>query len=104
MVAVPSLTVPVSVSQYVEVPLVARICPADPVALFESRSSPVIRSLLMVEDARYESPVAEKFPVDVPLVNIRLVVEALVDEMLVEVLLVEVKSVKLPFVAAKLVV
>ena len=37
-------------------PLVARICPAVPVALFESRSSPVICSLEIVVDAKYERP------------------------------------------------
>ena len=144
MVAVPSLTVPVNVSQYVDVPFVAKSCPNVPVALFESRNSPVIRSLSIVEEARYERPRAEKFPVEVPLVNTklvddavpviklvtlplvaeRLVTNALVvvelptirsvmlakvatrDEMkeLVLVLLVERRSVKLPLVAAKLVV
>lgn len=49
---VPSATVPVMVYQNVEVPFVARTCPAEPVALLESRSSPVRRSLAIVLDAR----------------------------------------------------
>ncbi len=42
LVADPDATVPLTVVQNVEVPLVASTCPAEPVALFESRSSPVI--------------------------------------------------------------
>jgi hypothetical protein len=51
LVTVPSATELVMVYQNVEVPLVASTCPADPVALLESRSSPVRRSLAIVEDA-----------------------------------------------------
>ena len=126
--AVPSFITPVIVIQYVEVPFVASTCPNVPVALFESRNSPVIRSLSIVEEARYERPEAVKLEVKelvlVLLVDERLVANALVvvelptirsvmlakvatrDEMkeLVLVLLVERRSVKLPLVAAKLVV
>ena len=42
--------------QYVDVPLVASTCPAVPVALVESRSSPVSCNLAIVEEARKESP------------------------------------------------
>ena len=52
MVAVPLLTVPVIVTQYVEVPLVVRTCPDVPVALLVSLNSPVIRSFSIVELAR----------------------------------------------------
>ncbi len=52
LVTVPSAIVPVTVVQYVEVPFVASTCPTDPVALLESRSSPVIWSLEIVEEAR----------------------------------------------------
>ena len=48
----PSATVPVMVYQNVEVPFVARTCPCVPVALLESRSSPVRRSLAIVDEAR----------------------------------------------------
>jgi hypothetical protein len=72
------------VYQYVEVPFVARICPAVPVALLESRNSPVRVSLAIVVDARLVRPVATRFPVVV--------------------LLTAVSPVKLPFVAEKLVV
>ena len=41
----------VGVLQYVDVPFVVSICPVVPVALVESRSSPVRDSLVMVEDA-----------------------------------------------------
>ena len=68
----PLATTPLTVAQYVEVPLVARTCPALPVALLESRNSPVTRSLSIVVEARYESPFEEKLPttVDVPSVAV----------------------------------
>jgi hypothetical protein len=64
VVAVPSATVPVIVFQKVEVPLVASTCPAVPVALLVSRSSPVIWSLEIVVDARNERPEAVKLVVE----------------------------------------
>jgi hypothetical protein len=49
---VPSARDPVeSPVQYVDVPFVARNCPAVPVAFLPSRSSPVICSLLIVDEA-----------------------------------------------------
>ena len=50
LVAVPALSPPETLVQYVEVPFVASTCPGVPVALFESRSSPVIRNLAIVEE------------------------------------------------------
>ena len=44
--------------------MVARICPVVPVALSESRSSPVTWSLEIVEEARYERPEAVKLVVE----------------------------------------
>ena len=52
VVAVPFVLPPVIVAQYVEVPFVASTWPAVPVALLESRSSPVTRSLLSVVEAK----------------------------------------------------
>jgi hypothetical protein len=54
LVAVPFATVPDTVVQNVDVPFVASTCPAVPVALFESRSSPVRRRAEMVVVARVE--------------------------------------------------
>ena len=82
----PLFTVPVRVTQYVEVPFVARICPGVPVASVESRSSPVRRSLAIVEDERAA-----------------FWAKRLVDEELVEKKLVEVLLVIVPLVAPKLV-
>jgi hypothetical protein len=70
VVAVPSFTVPVTVTQNVEVPFVASTCPAVPVALLESRNSPVSRSLSIVEDARNDRPEAVNVTVEVPIVEV----------------------------------
>jgi hypothetical protein len=55
-VAEPLATVPDTVVQNVDVPLVARTCPNVPVAPFESRSSPVSCNLSIVEDASVARP------------------------------------------------
>jgi hypothetical protein len=70
VVAVPSATIPVTVFQYVEVPLVARTCPAVPVALFESRNSPSIERLVTIAVA------AESVVVTRLLATVRLDVDA----------------------------
>jgi hypothetical protein len=60
---------PLTVNQYVEVPLVARIWPGVPVAPVESCNSPVKLRLEIVADAKYERPDADRFVVDA-LVNV----------------------------------
>jgi hypothetical protein len=73
LVAVPLATVPETLDQYVEVPLVVSTCPRVPVALFESRNSPVMRSLVNVVEASVVRPVTVKVEsvvvanVDVPI-------------------------------------
>ena len=63
LVATPSAKVPPTVVQNVDVPFVARNCPILPVALFVSRSSPVIRRLVIVDDASVARPETFKLPV-----------------------------------------
>lgn len=97
--------------QKVDDPLVASTCPAVPVALFESRNSPVIRNLSIVEEARYERPVAVKLVVTVFVVvefpTTRFVMFAKLatrdaTKELVLVLLIEVRLVKNPLVELEL--
>ena len=107
VVAVPSAMVPVIVFQKVDVPLVASTCPVDPVALLESWSSPVRRRLAIVEEARYEIPVAEKEPEVVAFTEVRLVMLARVatreeKNPLVELLLVAVRLVIVALVVVEL--
>ena len=90
MVAVPSATTPVIVVQYVEVPAVDSTRPAVPVALLESLSSPVRRSLSMVELAKYALAV-----------TVKLVIVPLMEEKLVLVALVAVKSVNTAVIAVR---
>jgi hypothetical protein len=94
--------------QYVDVPFVASTCPAVPVALFESRSSPVRRRAEMVDVASCDVPVAVRLavvmllaksavsdvvasvvvPLTARLVSVAFVAEKLVEKRFVEVLFV----------------
>jgi hypothetical protein len=71
-VAVPLFRTLGILNQYVDVPLVASTCPAVPVALLVSLSSPVTLNLSIVVEARYERPEAVKLPVtvEVPVVAV----------------------------------
>ena len=93
----------VGVLQYVDVPLVVNTCPVVPVALYISLSSPVKRSLAIVDEARIDNPVALRYDV-VALVNAAFVAKSLVEVELVVDALVAAKSVVVALVLRRLVV